>query len=177
LVGPQFVTQYDLVFKIFSVVIFAHGVVSNPLWSAYTDAYQRRDYLWIRKMIRTQHWVFLATSLALVALAFLVRWIIAIWVGPGVQILDSLIVTLCLFSIVSVWNGMYAMITNGIGEIKVQMYTSVIAMLINVPLALLLLKVFDLGVSAIVLSNVLSLLFGAIALPWQLRRNRNLMTF
>jgi O-antigen/teichoic acid export membrane protein len=174
LVGPEFVTQYDLVFKIFSVVIFAHGVVSNPLWSAYTDAYQRRDYMWIRKMIRTQHLVFLATCLTLVILAFLIRWIVVIWVGTGVQIVSSLIVTLCLFSIVSVWNGMYAMITNGIGEIKVQMYTSIIAMLINVPLALLLLKVFDLGVSAVVLSNVLSLLFGAIALPMQLRRNANL---
>jgi Na+-driven multidrug efflux pump len=69
---------------------------------------------------------------------------------------------------------MYAMITNGIGEIRVQMYTSIIAMVLNVPLAWLLLKVFDLGVSAIVLSNVLSLFFGAIALPIQLSRNKHL---
>lgn len=174
LVGPEFVTQYDLVFKIFSVVIFAHGVVSNPLWSAYTDAYQRRDFLWIRRMIRMQHLVFLATAFALVALAFLVPWIIQIWVGSGVPVLGSLIAALCLYSIISVWNGMYAMITNGIGEIKVQMYTSVIAMLVNVPLTLLLVKVLNLGVSAVVLSNVLSLMFGAIALPVQLRRNSNL---
>jgi O-antigen/teichoic acid export membrane protein len=173
-VGPQFVTQYDLVFKIFNVVIFAHGVVSNPLWSAYTDAYKRQDFLWIRRMIRAQHRVFMATALVLVVLAFMVPWIIRIWVGDGVQIVGALIATLCLYSIVSVWNGMYAMITNGIGEIRVQMYTSVIAMLINVPLAYVLLKVFGLGVSAIVLSNVLSLLFGAVALPLQLARNKKL---
>lgn len=173
-VGPEFVTQYDLVFKIFSVVIFAHGVVSNPLWSAYTDAYKRQDFAWIRKMIRSQHIVFAGTAISLVTLALLVQRIVELWVGSGVQVLGSLIATLCLYSIVSVWNSMYAMITNGIGEIRVQMYTSIIAMVLNVPLAWLLLRVFDLGVSAIVLSNVLSLLFGAIALPIQLSRNKRL---
>lgn len=173
-VGPEFVTQYDLVFKIFSVAIFAHGMVSNPLWSAYTDAYKRQDYGWIRNMIRNQHLVFGATALALAVLAFVVPWIIQLWVGPDVKIVGSLIATLCLYSIVSVWNGMYAMITNGIGEIRIQMYTSVIAMVLNVPLAWVLLKVFDLGVSAIVLSNVLCLLFGAIALPIQLSNNKYL---
>lgn len=175
-VGPEYVTQYDLVFKIFSVVIFAHGVVSNPLWSAYTDAYKRQDFIWIRKMIRNQHLVFISTTIALVVLASMVQWIVTLWVGPGVEVLGSLIVTLCIYSIVSVWNGMYAMITNGIGEIRVQMYTSMIAMVLNVPLAWVLLNIFDFGVNAVVLSNVICLLFGAVALPVQLARNKYLAT-
>ena len=39
-------------FKLFSVITFAHALVSGPLWSAYTDAYHRGDFVWIEVSLR-----------------------------------------------------------------------------------------------------------------------------
>ena len=52
LFGPQFVTQYEVVFKLFSLISLVHTLISAPLWSAYTEAYQRRDMAWIKNMLK-----------------------------------------------------------------------------------------------------------------------------
>jgi Na+-driven multidrug efflux pump len=72
-----------------------------------------------------------------------------------------------LFVMVSAWNNVYAMLVNGIGKIKPQLYTAIIAMLLNIPLALLFTKHFGLGMSGIVLATCVSLLFAAVVLPVQ----------
>ena len=43
LFGPEYVASYDVVFKLFSIITIAHGILMAPLWSAYSDAYHRND--------------------------------------------------------------------------------------------------------------------------------------
>ncbi len=49
LLGPEQVTEYEVVFKLFSVLTFAHGLVSAPLWSAYTESFKKNDFQWISR--------------------------------------------------------------------------------------------------------------------------------
>jgi len=53
LFGPQYVTSYDIVFKLFSIITMAYALIAGPLWSAYTDAYHRGDLVWIRVTLPT----------------------------------------------------------------------------------------------------------------------------
>lgn len=62
--GPLYVTQYEVVFKLFSVITFAHTLITAPLWSAYTDAYHRSDSDWMRHMLRKQVMFFGAVVIA-----------------------------------------------------------------------------------------------------------------
>ena len=62
------------------------------------------------------------------------------------------------------------MFVNGVGKIKLQLYTALIAMIINIPLAIYFVKWLDLGLSGVVLANVVSLSLSAIALPIQVNQ-------
>lgn len=168
--GPEHVAEYEVVFKLFSVVIFLHTLISSPLWSAYTDAYHRRDTIWIVRMLRTQLKLYAIVLLGLVVLAFLAQFIIGIWIGSDFAVSRTLIVFVALFVAVSTWNNIFAIMLNGAGAVNVQLYTAVAAMVVNIPLALLMVKVFGMGISGIVLAATISLLFSAIFLPWQVVR-------
>jgi O-antigen/teichoic acid export membrane protein len=170
LFGPQYVAQYEVVFKLFSVITFAHSLISAPLWSAYTDAYHRKDIIWIKRMLSKQMAIYGGVVLAVILMGLLARSIIAVWVGRELEVALPLVMTIGLFVLVSIWNNVYAMFVNGIGRIKAQLYTAVIAMLLNIPLALLFTKHFGFGISGIVLATCVSLLIAAIVLPIQVHR-------
>jgi O-antigen/teichoic acid export membrane protein len=165
--GPQYVTQYDVVFKLFSVITLAHGLITAPLWSAYTDAYHRSDFPWIKRMLQKQLLVFAGVAIAVIAMVLLVRPIVALWIGRELEVSFTLVITLGLFVLISTWNNIYAMFVNGVGKIQPQLYTSVIAMLLNIPLALFFTKYLGFGLSGIVLATCVSLLLSAVILPIQ----------
>lgn len=168
--GPESVTQYDVVYKLFSIVTFAHAMVSAPLWSAYTDAYQRGDLDWIRKMLGKQLKIYLGVVVGVCLLALLAKTILTMWVGPQILVEGGLIVAMGIFIAISIWSNIFAMLVNGIGKIKPQLYTAVIAMLINIPLSVMLAKYTPLGLSGIVVGTTCSLLFASIVLPLQVKR-------
>lgn len=170
LFGPEYVTQYEVVFKLFSVISFAHTLISAPLWSAYTDAYHRGDMLWIKHMLHKQLIIFGGIGISVIVMGFLAAPVIAIWIGHEINISNSLIVAIGVFVLVSTWNNIYAMFVNGIGDIKIQLYTAVSAMLLNIPLALFFVKYLGFGLSGIVMATIVSLLLAAIALPIQVHR-------
>lgn len=176
LFGPQYVTQYDVVFKLFSVITFAHTLISAPLWSAYTDAYRRGDMLWIKHMLRKQLIIFIGVSISTIVLGFFSRQIISLWIGHEINIPNSLILTIGIFAVVSTWNNIFAMFVNGIGDIKLQLYTAVAAMFLNIPLSLFFVKYLAFGLSGIVMGTIVSLLLASIILPIQVYRIMRLGT-
>ena len=170
LFGPEYVTQYDVVFKLFSVITFVHTLISTPLWSAYTDAYHRGDMAWIKRMLHKQLIIFIGVIVSVIVAGFLVRPVIAIWIGREINVSYPLIIAIGLFVLVSIWNNIYAMFVNGIGDIKIQLYTAVIAMFLNVPLSIIFVKYLGLGLSGVVMATVVSLSLAAVALPIQVNR-------
>ena len=170
LFGPEYVTQYDVVFKLLSIITFVHSLISAPLWSAYTDAYHRNDMRWIRRMLNKQLAIFVGIIVATFVMCYFIKQLILMWIGEELNISQPLIFSLGVFVLVSTWNNIYAMIVNGIGEISLQLHTSFIAMLINIPLAILFVKYFDMGLSGVVLATVVSLSLAAVVLPIQVHR-------
>jgi O-antigen/teichoic acid export membrane protein len=167
LFGPLYVTQYEIVFKLFSSITFAHGMVSMPLWSAYTDAFHRNDFGWIKNMLRKQLKIFGCVIVAACLLTWLAEPIISVWIGPNLVVSSHLILAMAIFVVISCWNNIYAMFVNGIGQIKLQLYTAIVAMFINIPLSIYFAKHTELGLSGIVAGTICSLLLAAIALPLQ----------
>lgn len=167
LFGPEHVTEYEVVFKLFSVVTFLHTLISSPLWSAYTDAYYRKDSAWINKMLRNQLIFYMLVVVGLFFLVFMARFIIQLWIGDDFIVSLSLVFFVALFVAVSTWNNIFAIMLNGIGAVNVQLYTALGAMILNIPLALFMVKVLNMGVEGVVFAATLSLLFSAVLLPLQ----------
>jgi O-antigen/teichoic acid export membrane protein len=168
--GPEYVTSYDVIFKLFAIVTLVYGLISAPVWSSYTEAFHQSDYVWIGGALRKQLGIFLLVVIAVVGLIFCAQEIIALWVGSDILAPMSLVVSVGLFVLISTWNNIYASFLNGIGRIKIQMYTAIIAMTINVPMAIQFAKYLDWGISGVVLATCLSLMLFGVAGPLETYR-------
>jgi O-antigen/teichoic acid export membrane protein len=167
LFGPKYVADYEVVFKIFSIITFMHGIISAPLWSAYTDAYFKRDMEWIKITLHRQLFFFGALVVVIIFLILTAQSIVKFLLGDDVLISQSLIWVMGLFVAISAWNNVYATVVNGIGSVKIQLYTAMIAMIVNVPLSIFIVKISGIGVAGVVLGTISSLSFASVILPLQ----------
>lgn len=151
--GPQYVTQYEVVFKLFGVISLVHTLITAPLWSSYTDAYHRGDFVWIKAILRKQFMIFGAIVLAVMIMVSMAKPIIALWIGNDLEISMPLVISMGGFILISTWSNIFAYVVNGIGQIKLQLFTAIIAMIMNVPLAIYFTKYLEFGINGIVLAT------------------------
>lgn len=163
---PEDVASYDLIYKILSVIIFTHGFILAPLWSAFTNAYHTNDIAWILDTIKKQLLIFLLVIMLVIILAINIEYLIHKWVGSSEAYIDfKLVCAIGLFVVVTSWNNIFATFLNGVGELKLQYYLAAFAAVLNIPLSIGLARLTELGVSSIVIGSVVSQLLAAIFLP------------
>ena len=121
-------------------------------------------------MLHKQLIIFIGVILSVVVMGLLAKPVIRMWIGREVNVSYPLIVTIGIFVLVSTWNNIYAMFVNGIGDIKIQLYTAVVAMFLNIPLSIIFVKYLGFGLSGVVLGTIVSLSLAAVALPIQVNR-------
>jgi len=167
ILGPAEVTPYDIVFKLFSVITIGHGIIVAPLWSAYTEAYEKGDIEWIRNTLKKLNMLMIPIIVSVLILVVFARDIINIWVGPEIKFSYSLVVFMGMYAVISVWSNVYAYFVNGIGKIKPQLYSSIIAGIINIPLSIYFAKSLSMGISGVILGTIVSLSLFAIIGPIQ----------
>jgi len=162
LFGPEYVTGYDVVFKLFSVITIAHSLLLAPLWAAYSDAYHREDFEWIQKTIKIQLKIYVLFILGTILLMFLAQPIISIWIGKDFVVDKLIIISIGFFVLISVWCNIFSYYLNATNKLNVQIYSSVVAMVCNIPLSIYLVKQCGLGIEGVVFGTVLSLSLFAI---------------
>lgn len=165
--GPEYVTPYAVVFKLFSVITIGHTILVTPLWSAYTDAYAKGDIRWIRSVLKKLNLLMIPVVIVVLLLVLFARDIISIWVGPEIEISNLLVILMGVFVVVSVWSNIYAYFVNGIGQVKPQLFSSIVAALINIPLSVYFAEFLGMGLSGVILGTIASLSLFAIIGPIQ----------
>lgn len=158
--SPKEVTPYSIVYKYFSIAIMLTTIILTPLWSAYTEAYSKKDYSWVKDIIRKQLKGLIAIIAIIIIMLIFSKILIGIWIKQDLELSWVLLVGTALFSIISVWNNIFAIFLNGISKTRVQIITSIVALLINIPLSIYLAKIF--GGGGVILATCISLSFFAI---------------
>lgn len=167
LLGPEFVVQYDVVFKLFSVITILQGILMAPLWGAYSDAYHRGDFTWLRTMINKQLKIYILIVVSVCLLILSASFIIKLWIGDKFIHDQYLITMMGVFVLFTCWNSIFAVFVNGLNKLKLQFVTSLIASVINIPLSIFFVKFFHMDIAGIILGTILSLSLFAIAGPVQ----------
>mgnify|MGYP006994271527 FL=1 len=125
--GPDYVRDFDLVFKVFYFISTLYFFMFNPLWSAYTDAYVKRDFDWIRKTLKKTTLLIIPVIVAVIIVCFNVRLIVRIWTGIELDIPDSLPAAIGLYTIGLYWLANWNYFINGSGQVNLEIIVSVIA--------------------------------------------------
>ncbi|MVM29569.1 oligosaccharide flippase family protein [Spirosoma sp. HMF4905] len=167
LFGPAEVTTYNIAFRYFNAISTIFAIAITPYWTAFTEASVKKDTLWMKKTYSylQKLWVVLVSIVILMILASNIVY--SLWVGDRVFIPLKLSIGMGLSAIVIGWNVITAAITNGLGKIKLQLYFSIVAAIINVPLAIFFGKSLDLGITGVILATIASLIGGTILGSWQ----------
>lgn len=159
--GPESVTQYNIAYKIFNVVVMAYTIVLTPLWPAFTDAYTKGDYQWMRNIYRKLSRTFMLVCLAVIVLTVLSPIIYNLWIGDKVTIPFLLTVSIAIYTLLHCWDALQVMLINGVGAVKLQTYVVLIGLVLHIPMSLFLGKYIGiLGVIAsMCLINVIYISF------------------
>ena len=159
---PIEVTNFSVAYKYYSIVVVIFTVILTPYWTAFTEAYFKRDYNWIKMSINRLVSLWIISLLILILMFFTSDWFIKVWLGNTVKIPISLSLSLCAYIAVMNWNAIFANFLNGIGIIRVQIYYALIMVIVNLPLSFIMVKVFKFGTFAMPLSNLICLLLGSV---------------
>lgn len=168
LFGPQEVTPYNIAFKYFSIVTMGVGIIMAPIWSAITDAYTKRDYPWIQHQMKILLKIWTGIVICVILMLIISGPIYDLWIGDTVNIPFQLSLLMGVYVIITTWNNIYAFFVNGVGKIRIQMYSSIASCIVFFPLTLWLAP--KIGVTGILLAMNIVLIFSAILLPIQYKK-------
>lgn len=136
--GPEAVTVYNIAYKYFNILGMAFTIIIAPLWNAYTDAYVKDDFKWIKKTFKRMLYVnglFFVIGLFMLLVS---NVFYKIWVGDSVKIpwivSLSVLVPVILFN----FSSSLANLLNGLNIIKVQLYTCVFSTVIYIAIVIFL---------------------------------------
>lgn len=132
--GPEAVTQYNIAYKYFNVLNMVATIILTPFWSAFTDAYVKRDYEWMRRALKKLEcmWLFCIPVLCIMILcsSFLYR----LWIGDSVSIPFSLSCCIAVYVLFQTGGNVYMYLINGTSKVRLQLIVYVSVAIISVPL-------------------------------------------
>jgi len=151
ILGPQAVTPYNIALRYFNVITLVSSILMMPFWSAFTDAHAKEDFQWIKDTVRKLEKICLLIFAGGLVMLFISPVVYRIWIGDKVDIpLElSAVVVICL--VLRAFRTVYCYYMNGVGKIMLQVYLTVIAGLVNVPLAIFLCK--KMGATGVILAT------------------------
>ena len=164
LAGPESVTQYNIAYKIFNVVAMLCTIVLTPLWPAFTDAYTKKDYAWMKSVYYKMTRIFMLVFLAIAAIVACSPFIYDLWIGDKVHVPFTLTVSIAIYTAIHCWDSLQVMLINGVGTVKLQTYVTMIGLILHIPLSLILGKYIGIYgvVASMCLINVIYVSFFTI---------------
>ena len=136
--SPLEVTTYNIAYKLLSIAMMVFAIITAPLWPAYTDAYYREDYNWMKEMKRKMDKVFYLSVAGCLFLALFSGIIYKVWIGDQVDIPLMMTLFVTFYTIVYCWLTLNGTLIVGMGKLKLDVIIVVAGMICHIPLSLLL---------------------------------------
>ena len=132
--GPESVTEYNIAYKYFNIAYSVMAIILSPFWSAFTDAYHKNDYVWMRKTKSALEKIWLVEIVVVVIMVIISPWFYKMWVGESVSVELMLSICMAFFMLVQSIGSVYMNLINGIGTIRIQLIVYVLFAIISLPL-------------------------------------------
>ena len=164
--GPQEVTDYNVAYRLFSVVTMAWGILTAPLWAAATNAIAQEDFEWIRRACKKYMHVLILVAIGGGILLCISPWIYKVWVGDKVTIPFALSFWILVYNIILCYSTVYVQILNGASIVRAQTICSLISPFVFLALCYWFIDL-GCGIEGILIASILSNFNGFIVSPIQ----------
>jgi O-antigen/teichoic acid export membrane protein len=166
--NPAMVTQYNIAFRYLSVPLMLFSIFISPFWSAYTDAWVKKDLRWINSAMKKHVVLWLFSLVIVILMVYCSSWIYRLWIGEIVVVSINVTILVGISMLINMWNSIFSSFLNGVGKIKMQIIISITSAIINIPLAIILGALI--GIEGILIANITVLIFSSILYPIQFKK-------
>lgn len=118
--GPEVVTQYNVAYKYYSILLMGMIVILNPLWAAFTEAYTKSDKVWMKNVLRNMEKMIPVIILAMFAMFLCSGIFFKLWVGDDVDIPLITSASIAFYVLMRVIANIYMYLINGVGKVRLQ---------------------------------------------------------
>lgn len=168
--GPAEVTTYNVAYKYFSVITMLFTIIISPFWAAYTEAWTKNDITWISNTIKKLLKIWGLMCLLGIIMLFFSDKFYYLWVGDKVKVPFELSFVLLVYFVTFTFGGIFVMFTNGVGKVKIQMYSSFVGSAIFIIASLVMIKYLNWGIKSILIAMIFSNFNGLILAPIQYKK-------
>lgn len=164
--GAGEVPAYQITYKLLSLFTIILGIILTPIWSLMIEYNTSKNYEKMKTTSKKIVYLFIILSIGTIILTVLSPYIIKLWLGEPLNLTGELLISLCLFVILHMWCNIYQSILNGLNRLGIQVITYGIAAVLNIPLSIFLVQNTELGIVAIILGSIISMIIPALILPF-----------
>lgn len=151
---PEEVVEYQIYNRIFSLFLMFFSILTVPIWSSVTQAYNEARFKWIKKMYSYLNYIALAISLVCLLLVPLFQYIVNFWLGEEALIISQKsALVFAVFNVIMIFIYSVSSISNGLGKLRAQFIGNSFAAILKIPLSIFLANIIGEWIS-IVLANV-----------------------
>lgn len=150
--GANEVTSYNIAYKYLGTAMMIYTIILSPLWPAFTDAYTKKEFQWMKNIYKKMTYFFLISAIGVIAMILISPFVYQIWIGEKANIPYSMTIIVGIYMIINSWDALQVQLINGIGAVKLQSYITIIGLIIHIPLSLFLGKYI--GATGVVCSMI-----------------------
>lgn len=165
--GPEHVTNYSLVQRVFQQIIMLFSVLLTTSWGLYIQAYHANNYSWIKNNL-TKLMVYsfiLIIPLVVIILSF--PLLLKLWLPhTSLVIPNNLLIANAFYTFLFCFSNVFFYFVNAIQRVNLQMYLYVFGAIINIPLSIFLIDLVESSVG-VIYGTILCTLPLAIVIPIQ----------
>lgn len=166
--GPEDVTSYNLAYKYIGIAMMVYTILLQPLWPAFTDAYAKKDFGWMKNIYNKLAKVFFVCVVFISIMVIISPLAYTIWIGDRADVPFIMTLAVAIYVIIHSWDALQVNMINGTGKIKLQTYITLVGLVVHIPLALFLSKFT--GAIGVVLSMSCVTLFYSIVFTIQINK-------
>lgn len=168
--GPDEVVVYTVGHKYFSVMGMAFTIIITPFWAAFTEAWTKKEIPWIKNIIKNLLLVWAGITIVGVIMLFFANFFFKIWLDDKIQVPFTVSIMFVIYFATLTFGGVFRTFMNGVGYVKLQMYSSILEIVIFIAAGLFMIRNLGMGIESILIAMILSNFYGIILAPIQYKK-------
>lgn len=163
--SPEDVAIYNIAYKYFMLIMVFYHIIIHPFWSAFTEAYVKQDFNWIKNIVRKLLLIWGVSCAGLILMVLISDFVYGIWIGDRISIPLSINVGLAIYVCMHGWCYIFNSFVSGISKLFIHNIISIIKIILFIISAIVLSKMI--GLIGIPLALIISILPQSIIAPLQ----------
>jgi O-antigen/teichoic acid export membrane protein len=171
--SPEKVVDYTVSWKYFGIINIGFVLLMTPYWSAYTQAYAKKDMDWIIQANKRINRYVLIFTVIEIAMFFLAPFVIDFWISGKIKIPNQIHLALSVFAWLYMFLGSKNYFLNGIGKLGVQMRILIVTAILHIPMSYFFCVTLEGGISGLVWGTNICILLNILVSSIQVEKILN----